>query len=209
MDSDPTDYEGVVLLNNKPIDNYSLLSVRKQFGIVFQDFIKYELTAKENIGFGEIMKMQDIEAIIKATKDTNSYELINKLPNSFDTQLGKIFQDGFQLSGGEWQRIAITRTVFKNASVYVLDEPSAALDPYSEKEIFSKFHELIHNKIGIYISHRFTTVKQATKILVFNEGQLVEEGSHEFLMQLNGEYFNIYSLQASAYQTKNNLFSFQ
>ncbi|HHW39230.1 MAG TPA: ABC transporter ATP-binding protein [Bacillales bacterium] len=196
-----TDYEGSILINDQPIETYSLQSLRSQIGVVFQDFIKYELSVKENIGYGDIQRMRDKEAIVKVAQDSNSYSFIKKMPHKLDTQLGKIFTDGYQLSGGQWQKIAITRAIFKNSSAYALDEPSAALDPYSEREIFSKFHELIQNKIGIYISHRFTTVKQATKILVFNEGELIEEGNHDYLMNLKGEYFKIYKLQASAYET--------
>ncbi|MBK0295443.1 ABC transporter ATP-binding protein [Bacillus sp. S34] len=196
-----TNYEGSVLINNVPVERFSKQSLVKQIGIVFQDFVKYELTARENIGYGDINKLSNDTSILKVANDTNTHELLKKMPLLLDTQLGKIFSEGYQLSGGEWQKIAITRTIFKDSSVYILDEPSAALDPYAEKEIFSKFHELIQNKIGIYISHRFTTVKQATKILVFDKGSIVEEGTHDYLMSLEGRYYQIYHLQASAYKS--------
>lgn len=195
-------YTGEILINNKSIDSYSIQSIRDQIGVVFQDFVKYELTARENIGFGNLNHIQDDKSLYNASLQSGTYNLIYSLPNKLDTQLGKWFSEGHQLSGGQWQKIAISRAIIKNSGMYILDEPSSALDPQAEQEVFEKFHNLTSEKIGIYISHRFSTVKHATTILVFDEGKIIESGTHEKLLKNNGLYSELYNLQASAYLNK-------
>lgn len=195
-------YTGEILINNKSIECYSVQSIRNQIGVVFQDFVKYELTARENIGFGNLNCIHDDKSIYNATQQSGIYNLIYSFPNKLDTQLGKWFSEGHQLSGGQWQKIAISRAIIKNSGMYILDEPSSALDPQAEQEVFQKFHNLTNEKIGIYISHRFSTVKHATNILVFDEGKIIESGTHENLLKHNGLYSELYNLQASAYLTK-------
>lgn len=192
-------YTGKILINDKPIEYYTVQSIRDQIGVVFQDFVKFELTARENIGFGNIKYIHDDNSLYNATLQSGAYDLVDSLPNKLDTQLGKWFSEGYQLSGGQWQKIAISRAIIKNSGIYILDEPSSALDPQAEQEVFEKFHNLTKDKIGVYISHRFSTVKQATKILVFDDGEIIEEGTHENLLKYNGLYSELYNLQASAY----------
>ncbi|MFE6140020.1 ABC transporter ATP-binding protein [Bacillus sp. NPDC057893] len=192
-------YTGEILINDKSIDSYSVQSIRDQIGVVFQDFVKYELTARENIGFGNLNYIKDDKSLYDATLQSGAYNLIYSLPNKLDTQLGKWFSEGHQLSGGQWQKMAISRAIIKNSGMYILDEPSSALDPQAEQEVFEKFHNLTNEKIGIYISHRFSTVKHSTKILVFDEGRIIESGTHENLLKYNGVYSELYNLQASAY----------
>lgn len=190
-------YSGQILINDKPIETYTVQSVREQIGVVFQDFVKYELTVRENIGYGNLTQMDNDYAIYQAAHKTGIFSLIESFPQKLDTQLGKWFEDGHQLSGGQWQKIAIARAFMKDSSMFVLDEPSSALDPQAEKEIFDKFHSLTKDKIGLYISHRFTTVKHATNILVLDAGTVVESGTHESLMRRNGLYNELYGIQAS------------
>lgn len=202
-----TDYTGEILINGEPINEYTTKSLRSSIGVLFQDFIKYELTARENVGFGKLESLQNDLALIEATKKSGVFDKINSYTKKLDTQLGKWFAEGQQLSGGEWQKVGIARAVIRNASVYILDEPSSALDPNAENELFGNFHNLINGKIGIYISHRFSTVKQATKILVFDEGEIIENDTHENLINNNGLYAELYNLQASPYQSESPLHS--
>lgn len=192
-------YSGQILINNKPIESFTIQSVRQEIGVVFQDFVKYELTVRENIGFGNLKQLENDYALYQAAHKTGIFQLIDLLPKKLDTQLGKWFHEGHQLSGGEWQKIAISRSLIKDSSMYVLDEPSSALDPKAEKEVFDQFHHLTREKIGLYISHRFTTVKQATKILVLDQGRVVESGTHESLVNRNGLYQELYGIQASVF----------
>lgn len=193
------DYSGEILINGNSIESYSVKSIRNQIGTVFQDFVKFELSVRDNIAFGNLENIKNDYSLYDAAKKSGIYDLVHNLPNKLDTQLGKWFEEGYQLSGGEWQKIAISRALIKDSSVYILDEPSSALDPQAEKEMFDKFHDATKEKIGIYISHRFTTVKHATKIFVLEKGELVEAGTHIELMKHNGLYKDLYSVQASAY----------
>lgn len=196
------DYSGEILINDKSIESYSVQSVREQIGVVFQDFVKYELTARENIAFGNLEKIHNDNLLYKTAKQSGIYDLVYYLPNKIDTQLGKWFSEGHQLSGGEWQKIAISRALIKDSSMYILDEPSSALDPQAEKDVFDNFYHLTREKIGLYISHRFTTVKHATKILVLDEGKIIETGTHKTLIKFNGLYNELYNLQASTYMNE-------
>ncbi|WP_144510538.1 ABC transporter ATP-binding protein [Bacillus sp. FJAT-22090] len=197
------DYSGEILINDIPINQYSTKSLQDNIGVLFQDFIKYELTARENIGFGKLESLQNNERLFEAIRKSGIYDKVNDLPQKLDTQLGRWFAEGQQLSGGEWQKIGISRAIVRDASLYILDEPSSALDPNAEKYLFESFHKLISGKIGIYISHRFSTVKNATRILVFDEGKIIENDTHTNLMKQNGVYAELYNLQASPYLYEN------
>lgn len=191
---------GEILINDIKISKYSKESLRNNIGIVLQDYIKYEMTVRENIGFGDIKEINEDKKILESAKKSNINEVIDKLPNGIDNQLGVWFQGGVQLSGGEWQKIAISRAFIRNAQIYILDEPSAALDPISEREVFEKFGDLVDKKIGIFISHRFSTVKYANKIVVLDEGCVIEEGTHDELIKLRGTYEEMYNIQAEPFR---------
>ncbi|MCZ4248661.1 ABC transporter ATP-binding protein [Bacillus amyloliquefaciens] len=193
------DYQGEILINSIPIEKYSIESVRNQMSVIFQDFVKFEFSIRENIGFGDWKRMMDEDALYKATNISGASKIIKKSVNRFDTQLGKMFNDGNQLSGGEWQKIAISRAIFKPASLYIMDEPSSALDIYSEKDLFNKYNSFLKNKIGLFITHRFTTVQQANRILVMDDGKIIECGTHEELLQKKSVYYDLYSSQKNIY----------
>lgn len=192
--------EGEILINNISINEYTDESLRSRMGVIFQDFIKYELTAKENIGYGDIYNLKNKSQLINAIERAGADEIINNLPYGLNSQLGNWFSDGNQLSGGQWQRIAISRAFIRDADLYVLDEPSSALDPISEKDIFDRFFKLAKNKIGLFTSHRFSSVKYADNILVFRDGLLVEQGNHSQLMDLGGYYKKLYNIQANPFR---------
>ncbi len=196
---------GSIMINDKNICEYDIESLRNCISVVFQDFIKYELTARENIAFGSLKYFEDTDKIIDLSKKCGIYECINSLPNKLDNQLGVWFANGVQLSGGQWQKIALSRAFIRDSQLFILDEPTAALDPISEKKIFEKFFELSENKIGIFTSHRFSSVKFANKIYVFKDGQVIEFGSHEQLMGLAGYYSTLYNTQASPFWENNSL----
>lgn len=192
--------EGDILINGISIDKINKKVLREKIGVALQDFIKYELPVRENIGFGNLNLIHDDERLYDSARYADIDDVIRKLPKGLDNQLGVWFAEGTQLSGGQWQKIALSRSFIKNSDVYVLDEPSAALDPLSEREVFNKFYELTDNKIGIFISHRFSTVKKANKILVFHKGKLIEQGSHDELIEINGHYAELYNTQAEPYK---------
>ncbi|GAC40803.1 ATPase and permease components [Paenibacillus popilliae ATCC 14706] len=192
-------YEGEILINDVPICNYTTESIRRNIGVVFQDFMQYEMTVRENIGLGDYQNMQDDNKIYYSVSKAGLLDVVKALPNQINTQLGKWFPGGIQLSGGQWQRIAIARAFFKEGSVYILDEPSAALDPESERKVFETFTELIDNKIGIFISHRYTSTKFANRIMYMEEGQLKAMGTHQQLMHGCNEYRYLYHLQVQSF----------
>lgn len=188
--------EGTILFNGKPIMCYTEEEWRNKIGIMFQDYLKYELKARENIGFGNIEKINDDYGIMETSKLTGVDQLINKLPNQLDSQLGVLFEDGIQLSGGQWQKIACSRVYMRDAELYLLDEPTASLDPESETAVFKTLQNLTTNKVGIFISHRYSSVRQAQKIIVLQQGEIVESGTHFELMLQNGLYAKLYNIQA-------------
>lgn len=191
-------FEGEILINNQDVRSYKKSDVRQRMGAVFQDFVQYEMSVRNNIGFGNLQKIMDDESVIKAAERSGVLPLVNKLNNGLESQLGKWFEDGHQLSGGQWQRIAIARAFMREADVYILDEPSSFLDPEAEADIFLRFQDLVKDKIGLFISHRFSSVKFADKIIVFDKGQIIEMGSHEELISLNGLYKDLYDTQVNA-----------
>lgn len=194
-----SNFEGDILINGQSIRDLNKESFREKMGVVFQDFVQYEMTVKDNVGFGDVNQKENDQVVWKAIEQSGITKLINTLPNKLNTMLGKWFDDGQQLSGGQWQRVAIARAFMRNADVYILDEPSSYLDPHSEKEVFNKFEQLTHQKIGVFISHRLSSAKTADNIILLEEGRIIEAGNHDSLMRLNGTYAEMFGIQASSY----------
>jgi ATP-binding cassette, subfamily B, bacterial len=194
---DPID--GRILIDGVDIRDYDPAGLRAQIGGMFQDYVTYQATAAENIGLGNLGAIADREAILAASRQAGSDELIAGLPQGYDTALGKWFDAGVNLSGGEWQKVALARAFMRDARILLLDEPTSALDAQAEYELFERIHSLTRGRTAVYISHRFSTVRRADRILFLEHGRLVEQGTHEQLMRLNGRYARLFRLQASAY----------
>jgi ATP-binding cassette subfamily B protein len=166
--------------------------------VIFQDFVHYEMTARHNIAVG---RLEATEASIReAAHKSLADQVIGRLPGGFDQLLGRRFEGGLDLSGGEWQRMALARAYLRDAQILVLDEPTAALDARSEHEVFERFAELTEGKMALLISHRFSTVKMADRILVLEDGRVAEQGSHGSLLALGGRYASMFELQAASYR---------
>jgi len=195
---DPT--EGRILLDGYDLREYDLTDLRRHLGVIFQDFVRFHFTAGENIGAGQIEAADDRSRIHQAAERSLADRIIQRLPQGYDQPLGKRFHEGADLSGGEWQKIAIARAYMRDADVLILDEPTAALDARSEYEVFQRFRDLSLGKTAILISHRFSTVRMADRILVLEDGHVVESGSHEELVTSGGRYAELFELQASGYR---------
>jgi ATP-binding cassette subfamily B protein len=172
----------------------------KEIGVIFQDFMRYEMTAHENVAVGRIEEIGNKEEIASAAHKSLADEVIAKLPNRYDQMLGRRFENGVDLSGGEWQKLALARAYLRDAQLLILDEPTAALDARSEFEVFERFAELTGGKMALFISHRFSTVRMADRIVVLADGRISEDGSHEQLMALGGQYAEMFELQAASYR---------
>ncbi|MBE6114377.1 MAG: ABC transporter ATP-binding protein [Erysipelotrichaceae bacterium] len=195
---DPT--EGVILLDGKDIREYDLSSLYRTYGIIFQDFGKYAVSVEENIRFGNVHKEGTIEEVQEAAKQSNASEYIEKLPQSYQTPLMRIFeQSGTELSGGQWQKLAIARAFYADSDILILDEPTAALDPIAEQEIFNQFDALRKDKTTIFVSHRLSSAIMADSIIVLENGEMIEKGSHQELMAREGKYYELFSTQAKRY----------
>jgi len=192
--------EGQVLLDGIDLREYSLEDLYKEIGVIFQDFMRYEMTARENIGVGRIEELDNVEDLQIAAQKGMADEVIARLPLGFDQMLGRRFDGGVDLSGGEWQKIALARAYLRNAQVLILDEPTAALDARSEFEVFQRFAELTRDKMALFISHRFSTVRMADRIVVLERGKIAEEGNHDQLSRLGGRYAEMFELQAASYR---------
>jgi ATP-binding cassette subfamily B protein len=167
---------------------------------MFQDYVDYQATAAENIGLGNVPQIADRDAVVTASKQAGSDDLIAGLPAGYDTALGKWFDAGVNLSGGEWQKVALARSFMReDAKILLLDEPTSALDAQAEFDLFERLRALTHGRTAVYISHRFSTVRRADRIVFLEQGQLVEEGTHAELMALGGRYARLFRMQASAY----------
>lgn len=198
---DPT--EGVILLEGKDLRTYSIESVRRFFSVVFQDFVRFSLTLRENIAFGDLANAGDTERIERAARHAGVTALAAKLPKGFDTWLGRMFGssgNSADLSGGEWQKIALARGYMRESPALVLDEPTASLDVFAEAEIFKGLSRVSEGRITVIVSHRFSTVRTVDNILVFDEGRIVEEGGHTALMKRKGMYASMFTAQASQYR---------
>ena len=193
-DSGSVKYDGVDIRNMDP-EKY-----RKLFSVVFQDFMLYNLKAGENIRLGNIEEVKSDEKVEIAARATGIHDLINNLPNGYSTVIGNLFDDSRELSWGEWQKIALSRALFRDAPVLILDEPSSALDADTEFDIFSRFREIVKGRTSILISHRFTNVGLADRIIVLNKGVVAETGTHDELMKMNGLYYNMYIKQSSRFE---------
>jgi ATP-binding cassette subfamily B protein len=191
---------GQVLIDGHDLREYDPDELRGEFGVLFQDYVQYQFSARENIGIGRVERLEDTPAIAAAASRSGAAAVIENLPEGFDTVLGKWFDGGVNLSGGEWQKVALGRAFMRDAQILILDEPSAALDARAEYELFSRLQQLAHGRTAIFISHRFSTVRQADRILVFELGKLIECGTHEELMALNGRYAELFNLQAASYR---------
>jgi ATP-binding cassette subfamily B protein len=190
---------GEILLDGININQYNKANYQEYFGVLFQDFFRYEFSVKENIAIGKIDEINNNERILKAAELSLADEVVAELKYGYEQQLGKRFAKGQELSGGQWQKIALGRAYMKNAEVMILDEPTSALDAKAESEVFERFIGLIKDKTSVIISHRFSTVRQADRIVVLQEGKILESGAHQELMKNNQLYAQLFTLQAEGY----------
>ncbi|MEJ8757565.1 ABC transporter ATP-binding protein [Pontibacter sp. H259] len=191
--------EGRILLDGVDLREYDLNDLRHQVGIIFQDYVRFQMSASDNIAIGQISNIRDKDRIQGSAQKSLADPVIQRLPDKYDQVLGKRFNKGVELSGGEWQKVALARAYMRDAQLLILDEPTSALDARAEHEVFLRFSELIAGKTAVLISHRFSTVRMADRILFLEQGQLKELGSHEELLAQNGKYAELFKLQAKGY----------
>jgi ATP-binding cassette subfamily B protein len=195
---DPT--EGQILLDGVDLREYDLEDLHREIGVIFQDFMRYEMTARENIAIGRIEEIDNLELVKSAAEKSMADQTIRRLAGGYDQMLGRRFEQGVDLSGGEWQKVALARAYLRDAQLLILDEPTAALDARSEFEVFHRFSELTAGKMALFISHRFSTVRSADRILVLENGKIAEEGTHDQLASMGGRYAEMFEMQASSYR---------
>jgi ATP-binding cassette subfamily B protein len=192
--------EGQVLLDGVDLREYNLEDLYQEIGVIFQDFMRYEMTARDNIAVGRIEQIDDLPLLQQSAQKSMADEVIGKLPCGYEQMLGRRFDGGVDLSGGEWQKVALARAYLRDAQILILDEPTAALDARSEFEVFQRFAELTAGKMALFISHRFSTVRMADRIVVLEHGRIAEDGDHEQLTRLGGRYAEMFELQAASYR---------
>ena len=187
------------MLDGKDLRLYDLVSLRQHIGIIFQDYLRYQMRVSDNIAVGNILQKENSPLIITAAEQSLASDLVSRLPGGYEQMLGKRFQEGIELSGGEWQKVALARAYMRQAQVLILDEPTSALDARAEYEVFQRFAALTRGKTAVLISHRFSTVRMADRILVLQEGELIESGTHVELIEKKGKYAELFALQAKGY----------
>jgi ATP-binding cassette, subfamily B, bacterial len=192
--------EGRILLDGYDLREYDLSELRHNVGVIFQDYIRYQMTAAQNIAVGNIDEKENRQLVERSAQKSMADALIQRLSGKYDQALGRRFNQGVELSGGEWQKIALARAYMKDAQLLILDEPTSALDARAEYEVFQRFAELTRGKTAVLISHRFSTVRMADRILVLDKGEMLEIGSHEELLAKNGRYAELFKMQAMGYQ---------
>ena len=195
---DPT--EGRILLDGVDLREYDPAELRRQVGVIFQDYLRYQMTMAQNIAVGNIEKQEDRGLIERAARQSLAHALVERLPAQYDQELGRRFRGGMELSGGEWQKVALARAYMRDAQLLILDEPTAALDARAEYEVFQRFAELTAGRTAVLISHRFSTVRMADRILVLGHGEMLEIGSHAELLKAGGRYAELFELQAAGYK---------
>jgi ATP-binding cassette subfamily B protein len=195
---DPT--SGAITIDGIDIREFASRELRREIGVIFQDYAQYQLTARENIWFGNTERAPDDDRIAAAARRSGADPVIRSLPRGYDTVLGKWLADGEELSIGEWQKVALARAFMRDAQIVVLDEPTSALDARAEYELFKQFRQLAEGHTTILISHRLSTVKMADRIYVLDDGRIVESGTHDQLMRAGGHYETMYETQARQYR---------
>ena len=192
--------EGVIELDGVDLREYNLEDYTSQVAVIFQDFMRYDMTARENIAIGRITETGNLPSIVMAARKSMAEDVIRKLHGGYEQMLGRRFEGGVDLSGGEWQKVALARAYLRDAQVLILDEPTASLDARSEHEVFRRFAELTEGKLSVLISHRFSTVRMADRIIVLEKGQISEQGRHEQLVTQGGRYAEMFDMQAANYR---------
>ena len=192
--------EGQILIGGRDIREYDIEELHHVVGVIFQDYVTYYMSARENIGVGNVDEIDNLELVERAAGKSGADGVITNLPSGYETMLGRWWQDGFQLSGGEWQKVALARAFMRDAPILILDEPTSSLDAQAEYEIFTRFRLLTRGKTAVFISHRFSTVRLADRIFVIEQGGIKESGTHADLLALGGRYAELFNLQAEAYR---------
>ena len=195
---DPT--AGSILLDGVDLREYDVEELRREIGVIFQDYMRYDMLVRENIGFGQIENLDDRARVESAAVKSLTKKLVDRLPNGYDQMVGRRFEGGVDLSGGEWQKLALARAYMRDAQVLMLDEPTATLDARAEYEVFQRFADLTRGRMAVLISHRFSTVRMADRILVLASGEIREQGTHKELLALGGRYAELFELQAAGYR---------
>jgi ATP-binding cassette, subfamily B, bacterial len=195
---DPT--AGAILLDGVDLREYDVDSLRKEIGVIFQDYMRYDMIARENVGFGRIEELEDQARIQEAARKSLAEPMIAQFAGGYQQMLGRRFENGIDLSAGQWQKIALARAYMRDAQVLILDEPTASLDARAEFEVFQRFAELTRDHMAVLISHRFSTVRMADRILVLAGGEIVEQGTHQQLLAASGRYAELFELQAAGYR---------
>lgn len=195
---DPT--EGKILLDGVDLREYSVEDLRREIGVIFQDYMRYDMRAAENIGFGRIERLSDTEQIVTSAEKSLAAEVVAGLAGGYGQMLGRRFEGGVDLSTGQWQKISLARAYMRDAQILILDEPTASLDARAEFSVFQRFVDLTAGKMAVLISHRFSTVRMADRILVLENGRVAEQGSHRQLVALGGKYAELFELQAAGYR---------